>query len=64
MSLGARELIELLALEPHPEGGWYRQTFRAAPDRGRAKSTAIYFLLDAGKISAWHRGDAAELWHW
>ena len=36
MSLGARELIEILALEPHPEGGWYRQTFRDAPDRGRA----------------------------
>ena len=64
MTLTARSVIEVLALEPHPEGGWYRETFRDRPDRGRAKSTAIYFLLEAGKISAWHRIDAAELWHW
>lgn len=62
--MNARDLIELLRLERHPEGGWYRETFRDAPDHGRAKSTAIYFLLEAGDRSKWHRIDAAELWHW
>lgn len=56
----------MLELLPHPEGGHYRETFRDAPSagNGRAASTAIYFLLRAGEISAWHRIDAAELWHW
>jgi predicted cupin superfamily sugar epimerase len=61
----AAEIISLLDLQPHPEGGHYRETFR--DDRGdgqRAASTAIYFLLAAGEISRWHRVDAAELWHW
>ena len=60
----AADIIALLGLERHPEGGWYRETFRDVPDHGRAKSTAIYFLLEAGDRSKWHRIDAAELWHW
>jgi uncharacterized protein len=56
-------LIEMLGLAPHPEGGWYRETWRApAPDGGRGTATAIYFLLEAGQRSHWHRVDAAELW--
>lgn len=63
--LTAAEVIELLALEPHPEGGHYRETFRdVAAERGRAASTAIYYLLTAGERSRWHRVDAAEVWHW
>jgi len=64
-ALRAEEVIRLLELKPHPEGGHYRETFR--DDRGdgtRAASTAIYFLLAAGEVSRWHRVDAAELWHW
>ncbi len=61
----AEEIIRMLDLTPHPEGGHYRETFR---DRdaagGRAASTAIYFLLKAGEHSHWHRVDAAETWHW
>lgn len=60
----AADIIALLGLERHPEGGWYRETFRDEPADGRAKSTAIYFLIEAGQQSAWHRVDAAELWHW
>jgi predicted cupin superfamily sugar epimerase len=61
----ADRLIALLALKPHPEGGHYRETLRdaAGPD-GRARSTAIYFLLKAGEQSRWHRVDAAETWHY
>ncbi|WP_181701342.1 cupin domain-containing protein [Chthonobacter albigriseus] len=63
--LGAKEIIRLLKMEPHPEGGWYVQTFRdEPPGGGRPFSTAIYFLLDVGDVSAWHRVDAAEVWHW
>lgn len=63
--LSAREIIALLGLAPHPEGGHYRETFRdPQTDDGRARSTAIYFLLSEGEISHWHRVDAAEQWHW
>lgn len=60
----AEEVIRLLGLEPHPEGGHFRETFRdgGGPD-GRARSTAIYFLLARGEVSRWHRVDAAEGWH-
>ena len=60
----ADELIERLGLEPHPEGGWFRETWRD-PDVGgrRGSGTAIYFLLRAGERSHWHRVDAAEVWH-
>lgn len=61
----ARELIDLLKLERHPEGGWFRETFRdIAGSDGRSRSTSIYFLLEAGERSRWHRVDAAEVWHW
>jgi uncharacterized protein len=61
----ADQVIATLGLQPHPEGGWYRETFRDArcDAGGRALSTAIYYLLRAGERSAWHRVDAAELWH-
>ena len=60
----ADELIAFLGLQPHPEGGHYRQTFRA-PDDARGASTAIYFLLKAGERSHWHKvTDADELWHY
>jgi predicted cupin superfamily sugar epimerase len=60
----ADEVIRLLQLKPHPEGGHFRETFRDAdsPDR-RSRCTAIYFLLKKDELSAWHRVDAAELWH-
>lgn len=62
----AAEIIRILDLRPHPEGGHYRETFRdpATAGNGRSASTAIYFLLRAGEISRWHRVDAAEVWHW
>ncbi len=60
----AQEVIDLLGLAPHPEGGYYRETFRDArcDADGRAASTAIYFLLAADRASRWHRVDAAEIW--
>lgn len=65
MSDSAGALIEQLGLAAHPEGGWYRETWRAAPGPdGRALGTAIIFLLRAGEASHWHRVDAAELWLW
>ena len=61
---GAAAIIERLNLAPHPEGGWYRQTWEEARDDGaRPAGTAIYYLLDAGGRSHWHRVDAAEIWH-
>jgi hypothetical protein len=63
MATTAQQLIEALGLTRHPEGGWYKETFRDAPGpSGRAHSTAIYFLLEAGERSHWHRVDAAEVW--
>jgi predicted cupin superfamily sugar epimerase len=59
----ADELVRALDLTPHPEGGFYRETFRDAAPDGRAHSTAIYYLLRAGECSRWHRVDAAEIWH-
>ncbi|MEZ5815715.1 MAG: cupin domain-containing protein [Hyphomicrobiaceae bacterium] len=61
----ADDIRRRLALVPHPEGGHYRETFRdpASVTPGRAASTAIYFLLEAGEISRWHRIDCAEVWH-
>ena len=60
----ARDLIDQHGLQPHPEGGWYRETFRAPGRDGRATSTLIHFLLEAGQASHWHRVDADELWLW
>ncbi|MDM0114563.1 cupin domain-containing protein [Variovorax sp. J22R133] len=65
----ARELIDTLRLEPHPEGGWYREVFRSsssvAPVDGRPARdalTTIYFLLEANQFSRWHRVLSDEVW--
>lgn len=59
------EVIALLGMQPHPEGGHFVETWRhTAPDGGRGAGTAIYFLLQAGERSHWHRVDADEAWHW
>jgi len=58
------EIIALLGLERHPEGGWFRQTYRDDVPGGRARSTLIYYLLEGGDRSHWHRIDSAEVWHW
>jgi len=61
----AAEIVRLLGLEPHPEGGWFRETFRDSPHGGgRAHSTAIYYLIEGGPPGLWHRVDSAEVWHW
>ncbi len=61
--MDAQAIIDLLGLAPHPEGGWYTETWR--PDGpGRPVGTAIYFLLKTGERSHWHRVDAAEIWLW
>jgi len=62
----AAEIIAQLGLKPHPEGGYYRETFRDSRTdaNGRAHSTAIYFLLPRGERSHWHRIDAVEIWHY
>ena len=62
----AAEIIARLELKPHPEGGYYRETFRDSRTdaNGRARSTAIYFLLARGERSHWHRIDAVEIWHY
>lgn len=62
--LTSEEVVALLDLEPHPEGGFFRETFRdPEPAGGRSASTAIYYLLAAGQRSHWHRVDAVETWH-
>jgi len=59
----AKALIEALGLAPHPEGGWFVETWRApAADGERAPATAILFLLEEGQRSHWHKVDATELW--
>ena len=64
MSLSAAEIIRTLGLQPHPEGGHFRETWRDSGDTGRrGAGTAIYFLLQEGERSHWHRVDAAEIWH-
>jgi predicted cupin superfamily sugar epimerase len=61
----AQDIIEALSLQPHPEGGYFRETFRdALAVHGRAHSTAIYYLLAKGQRSHWHRVDATEIFHW
>lgn len=64
-TLTADQVVDLLRLEPHPEGGAFRETYRDRPTGGgRGIATAIYFLLRAGQVSRWHRvTDATELWH-
>lgn len=67
-TLTAANVIELLSLQPHPEGGHFVETFRDTNPAGadsRSAGTAIYYLLQAGEVSAWHRvTDASEIWHW
>lgn len=61
----AEEIITKLQLMPHPEGGWYRQTWVAPCDQrseSRPTGTCIYFLLREGEASHWHRVDATEIW--
>mgnify|MGYP000980257050 CR=1 FL=1 len=60
----AEAIIAKLGLQPHPEGGWYRQTWVGPVVEGRASGTAILFLLKAGERSHWHRVDADEIWLW
>ncbi len=64
-SLPADAVIRALDLQPHPEGGVFRETWRDRPgDGSRGSATAIDFLLRADEVSAWHRVDASELWIW
>jgi predicted cupin superfamily sugar epimerase len=65
-ALAASDVIAMLGLKPHPEGGHFAETFRdpRSVGGGRAASTAIYYLLARGERSHWHRVDAAELWHY
>jgi predicted cupin superfamily sugar epimerase len=61
----AAEIVRLLGLQPHPEGGHFAETWRDEPQGGgRGAGTAIYYLLEAGELSHWHRVDATEIWHW
>ena len=50
-----QDIIRILGMQPHPEGGWYKETFRDPAGGGRGHSTAIYYLLQAGERSHWHR---------
>ena len=59
--MNAQEIIAHLDLQPHPEGGYYRQTW-VARNAGRPTGTCIYFLLKAGESSHWHKVDATEIW--
>ena len=61
----AVELIDLLQLQAHPEGGYYRRLYESSEclPSGRLLASAIVFLLPAGQVSRWHRVDADELWH-
>jgi predicted cupin superfamily sugar epimerase len=61
----AEQLIEALELQPHPEGGWYRETWRApASDGERAAASAVYYVIQPGQRSHWNRVDAHEIWLW
>jgi len=71
MKSRAAHLIKMLNLQPHPEGGYFREIFRSAqsvqPDDGRGGRSAVtttYFLLDAGSVSRWHRVQSDEVWHY
>lgn len=63
--LTADQIIDLLELSLHPEGGYFRETFRDdAKVNGRSASTAIYFLVRKNQNAYWHKIDSAEMWHW
>ena len=57
------DIINTLQMQPHPEGGWYKETWRNDSEP-RSLGTAIYFLLKADQHSHWHKVDADEMWHW
>jgi predicted cupin superfamily sugar epimerase len=64
----ARDIIRGLSLQPHPEGGWYREIYRSGlqvqgPKGRRSAVTTIYYLLEQGQISRWHVVEADEIWH-
>lgn len=61
--MSAQDIIEKLNLSPHPEGGWYRQTWLAQASGDRPSGSAIYYLLEEGQRSHWHRIDSTEIWH-
>ncbi len=61
--MNPKDIIKSLNLLPHPEGGWFAETWRG-DEKPRASGTAIYFLLEAHQTSDWHRVDAVEIWHW
>ncbi len=61
----ARAIIKRYGMQPHPEGGHFVETYRAPAAEGeRAAVTQIFFLLQLGEVSHWHRVDAVEIWHW
>ena len=61
----ADELIQALDLIPHPEGGWYRETWRAEAAEGeRPAASAVYYVIQPGQRSQWNRVDAHEMWLW
>jgi predicted cupin superfamily sugar epimerase len=62
--LAADDVAAALELAPHPEGGFYRETFRDGDLTDRGAASAILFLLPKGVISHWHRVDALEIWVW
>ena len=63
--MNADQIIKSLKLKPHPEGGWYKQTWKSEDTlSGRASRTSIYFLLKAGEVSHWHKIDSVEIWHY
>jgi predicted cupin superfamily sugar epimerase len=62
--LAAETVVAGLGLAPHPEGGFYRETFRDGDLTRRGAATAILFLLPRGVVSHWHRVDAVEIWVW
>lgn len=61
--MNSNEIIDKLGLVPHPEGGYYRETWRHENGGARGTGTSIYYLLEAGDRSHWHRIDATEIWH-
>lgn len=64
LEMQASAIVAALDLKPHPEGGFYRQTFRDEAGSERGHSTAIYYLLENGQRSHWHKvTDAVEIWH-
>ena len=61
--MNSNQVIRALELVPHPEGGHYRETWRHENGDARGTGTSIYYLLEAGERSRWHRIDATEIWH-